>query len=253
MELKGKVNVTGTGIKTSMRNGNTVVACVSGKIIDFQVNGVSFLVLPDNDAKNAYLIGKGSDEKLVISKALVLDNDEQISLVSNNHENIDFAIYPAIGSVMSDEGTVNKSKSVLKSISQWRVSVPKADTGIKLLQADDSHFILKAASLDLSKVNDLFITFDYRGDRGVCMMNGDLITDNFYTSKPWIIGLKQFQQALKTSDMYFYFTPMFKDAPYLSYLDKEVLPDFSNKKSFLEIKQPLISVEYKVNVVLSNR
>ena len=253
MELKGKVNVTGTGIKTSMRNGNTVVACVSGKIIDFQVNGVSFLVLPDNDAKNAYLIGKGSDEKLVISKALVLDNDEQVSLVSNNHENIDFAIYPAIGSVMSDEGTVNKSKSVLKSISQWRVCVPKVDTGIKLLQADDSHFVLKAASLDLSKVNDLFITFDYRGDRGVCMMNGDLITDNFYTSKPWIIGLKQFQQALKTSDMYFYFTPMFKDAPYLSYLDKEVLPDFSNKKSFLEIKQPLISVEYKVNVVLSNR
>jgi beta-galactosidase len=145
---------------------------------------------------------------------------------------------------------VTKGKSTIKSISTWRLSVPKVDTGIKLIQTDNSHFVLKAGSLDLSKSNDVFITFDYRGDRGICMMNGELQTDNLYTSKPWTIGLKRYQEALKTSDMYFYFMPMQKDAPYLSYLDKEVLPDFSDKKSFLEVKQPQISVEYKLNVEL---
>jgi beta-galactosidase len=253
MVLKGKVKVTGNGIKTSIRNGNTVVAFDTGKRCEFQVNGVSFLILPNSDAENAYLVGKADDEKLVISKALVLDDGEQISLVSKNQEHIDFAIYPASANVTSVEGKITKAKSQLKNISEWSVNLPKVETGILLIQADASHFVLKAGSLDLSKVNDVFITFDYRGDRGICMMNGELQTDDLYTSKPWTIGLKKFQEALKTTDMYFYFMPMAKDAPYLSYLDKEVLPDFGDKKSFLEIKKPLISVEYKVNVVLNKK
>jgi beta-galactosidase len=253
MVLKGKVKVTGTGIKSAMRNGNTVVSFNAGEMNEFQVNGVSFLVLPESDAKNAYLTGKADDTKLVISKALVLENGEQISLISNNQENIDLTLYPASGSVISDKGSVTKGKSPIKSTSAWRISVPKIETGIKLLQADNSHFVIKAGSLDLSKANDLFITFDYRGDRGICMMNGELQTDDLYTSKPWIIGLKRYQQALKTNDMFFYFLPMDKDAPYLSYLDKDVVPDFGNRKKFLEIKQPSISVEYKVNIVLSKK
>ena len=248
--FKGKVKINGSGIKTSIRKGNTVVSFTTQKRSDFQANGVSFLVLPENDTQNAYLIGNANDEKLVISKALVLENGEQISFISKNQENIDFAIYPASANVSSMEGKITKAKSPLKNSSEWRVSVPKVETGIQLIQADASHFVLKSGSLDLSKVNDVFITFDYRGDRGICMMNGELQTDDLYTSKPWTIGLKKYQEALKTSNMYFHFLPMAKDAPYLSYLDKEVLPDFGDKKSFLEIKQPLILVEYKVNVIL---
>lgn len=240
----------GKGIKTAVRNGNTVVICAADKINEFQINGVSFLVLPENEAKNAYLIGKANDEKLVISNALVLEDESKITFVSKNQEKIDFSIYPASSSVTSVTGNITKSTSAFKNSSTWRVTVPKVEPSIKLLQTDDSHFVLKSGSLDLSKSNDVFITFDYRGDRGICMMNGELQADDLYTSKPWTIGLKKFQDALKTNDMYFYFMPMFKDAPYLSYLDKEVLPDFGDKKSFLEIKQPQISIEYKVSVEL---
>lgn len=253
MVFKGKLKINGSGIKTSIRNGNTVISFPTEKRSEFQINGVSFLVLPNSDAENAYLVGKANDEKLVISKALVLEDGEQMSLISKNQENIDFAIYPASANVNSLEGTITKAKSQLKNSSEWRVSVPKIETKIQLIQADASHFVLKSGSLDLSKVNDVFITFDYRGDRGICMMNGELQTDDLYTSKPWTIGLKKFQEALKTTDMYFYFMPMAKDAPYLNYLDKEVFPDFGDKKSFLEIKKPLISVEYKVNVVLNKK
>lgn len=253
MVLKGKVKVSGNGIKTSIRNGNTVIAFSTGKRSEFQVNGISFLILPNSDAENAYLVGKADDEKLVISKALVLDDGEQISLVSKNQENVNFAIYPASANAASVEGTITKTKSQLKNIGEWSVNLPKIETGIQLIQADASHFVLKAGSLDLSKANDVFITFDYRGDRGICMMNGELQTDDLYTSKPWTIGLKKFQEALKTNDMYFYFMPMAKDAPYLNYLEKEVLPDFGDKKSFLEIKNPYISVEYKATIVLNKK
>jgi beta-galactosidase len=249
--LKGKQKVNGTGIKKLIRNGNTVVVCTAGKISDFEINDVSFLVLPESEAKKAYITGEVNNQKLVISNALVLDDDGKIILVSNNQKNIDFSVYPAASSVTSVDGPVMKSKSVFKNLSTWQINVPKAETGIKLLQADNSHFVLKAGSLDLSKINDVFITFDYRGDRGICMMDGELQTDDLYTSKPWTVGLKRYQEALKTNDMYFYFMPMQKDAPYLSYLDKNVLPDFSgDKKSFLEVKQPQISVEYKVSIEL---
>ncbi|MDQ5929902.1 MAG: hypothetical protein QG594_1683, partial [Bacteroidota bacterium] len=141
-------------------------------------------------------------------------------------------------------------KSAIKNINSWQISVPKIEAGIHLIQADASHYVLKAGSVDLSKINDIFITFDYRGDRGICMMNGELQTDDLYTSKPWTIGLKRYQEALKSTDMYFYFMPMDKDAKYLSYLDKKVLSDFGDKKSFLEVKKPQISVEYKLNIEL---
>ena len=249
--LKGKQKVNGTGIKTVIRNGNTVVVCTAGKISDFEINGVLFLVLPESEAKKTYITGEVNNQKLVISNALALDNDGKITLVSNNQENIDFSVYPAVGNVISGDGKAIKSKSGFKNITAWKIILPKVETTIKLVQVDNSHFVLKAGSLDLSKMNDVFITFDYRGDRGICMMNGELQTDDLYTSKPWTVGLKRYQEALKTNDMYFYFIPMQKDAPYLSYLDKNVLPDFSgDKKSFLEVKQPQISVEYKVNIEL---
>jgi len=254
MVLNGKVKVSGTGIETSTRNGNTVISLTSEKRSEFQVKGVSFFVIPESEAKNAYLIGKPEDERLVISKALVLDNGNQFSLVSENQENIDLSVYPDSGNLTSVEGAVIKTNSSMKNLNEYRVSVPKAETGIQLIQADNSHYVIKAGSADLSKVNDLFITFDYRGDRGICMMNGELQTDDLYTSKPWTIGLKKYHEALKTSDMFFYFLPMFKDAPYLGYLDKGVIPEFTDdKKGFLEIKKPEISVEYKVNVSLNNK
>ena len=248
--LKGKVDVKGIGIKTFLRNGNTVIRCAANEVNEFQINGVSFLILPEDKAKQAYLIGKTNEEKLIISNALVLDNDSKITFVSENQEKIDFTVYPAANLLSSDEGIVTKNKIPFKNASAWRVTVPKVEPTIQLIQIDNSHFVLKSGSLNLTKLNDIFITFDYRGDRGICMMKGELQTDNLYTSKPWTIGLKKFKEDLKSHDMYFYFMPMVKDAPYLSYLDKEVLRDFGTNKSFLEVKKPQISVEYKVNVTL---
>lgn len=249
MVLKGKVKVSGNGFKSTVQRGNTVVSLPEGKICEMQVNGVSFLILPYNQALNAYLVG-GDDKHLVISKAIILDEEPNISFVSSGHELVEMSIYPAVSDLSAANANVTKAKPLLKNISQWLINIPKIEPDIQLFKTDDRHFVLKAPTVDWTKLNDIFITFDYRGDRGICMMNGELQTDNLYTSKPWTVGLKKYGEALKTNEMYFYFMPMAKDASYLSYLDKEVIPDFGNKKEFLEIKTPEISVEYKVNVAL---
>ncbi|MGQ7944380.1 beta-galactosidase [Flavobacterium sp. WC2509] len=247
MVFKGKVKVSGTGIKTTMREGNTVVAFAAGKINDFQINGVSFLILPYDQALNAYVVGT-KDAHLVISKSLVLEEGQNISLTTTDATSIELGVYPAVNKITTSGNSTAKVPSSIKNISQWKLNVSKIESNIELVKTDDRHFVLKAQNVDWTKMNDVSITFDYRGDRGVCMMNGELQTDNLYTSAPWNIGLKRFAEALKNNEMYFYFIPMAKDAPYLSYLDKEVVPNFGDKKEFLEIKQPQISVEYKVNV-----
>ena len=249
MVIKGKVKVSGIGIKSAILGGNTVVTIPTGKICEMFVNGVSFLILPYDQALNTYLVGS-DDAHLVVSKSLVLNDGRKISLVSSTEESIEMSVYPSVNGVLSSNGSIIKLKSSLKNFSQWQVNVPQIVPDIQLIKTDDRHFVLKAHNVDWTKVNDIFITFDYRGDRGICMMNGELQTDNFYTSAPWTVGLKRYSEALKNNEMYFYFVPMDKDAPYLNYLDKEVLPDFGNKKEFLEIKTPKIVIEQKVNVEL---
>ncbi len=244
--LKGKVKTTGTGIRTFTRNGNTVVAFPAGKVSEMQVNGVSFLILPFAQALDAYLIGK-EEKHLVISQSLVLDG-EKVSIVSKNGGAVELSVYPAVNEISAVGSEVKKSSSPVANMTQRSIVIPTVDPAIKLVQTDDRHFVLKAPDTDWSKVNDIFITFDYRGDRAVCMMNGELQTDNLYSSQPWTVGLKRYGEALKTNEMYFYFIGMAKDAPYLNYLDKEVIPDFGNKKEFLEIKKPVINVEYKVGL-----
>jgi beta-galactosidase len=245
--LKGKVKVSGNNIKSTVQGGNTVVSIRNGKICEIQVNGVSFLILPYNQTLNAYLVGN-EDKHLIISNAVVLDSEQKISLVSSGQESIEMSVYPAINKLSAANATIAKVQTLEKNISQWQVNTLKVEPDIQLIKTDDRHFVLKAQNVDWTTFNDIFITFDYRGDRGLCMMNGELQTDNLYTSKPWTVGLKRYATALNNNEMYFYFIPMAKDAPYLGYLDKEVIPDFGNKKEFLEIKTPKIVTEYKVNI-----
>jgi len=248
MVVKGKVKASGEGIKAVMKDGNTVLTFTAGKIVDFEVNGVPFLLLPYDQALNSYLVGK-NDSHIVISKSVVLEEGEKASLISTNNET-DIMIYPSVGGISVTDGVITKVKSPIKNSSQWKIKVPKIEADIQLIQTDDRHFTLKAEKTDWTKINDIFVTFDYRGDRGLCMMDGELQTDNLYTSAPWTIGLKRYENDLKSKEMYFYFIPMVKDAPYLSYLDKEVVPNFGDKSEFLEIKAPKIMTEYKINFEL---
>jgi beta-galactosidase len=247
--FEGKVTLSGTGFKTIYRNGNTIARFNQNGIGEVKVNNTSFLILPRQWAQNAYLTGT-NNKHLVISNALVLSNNNKLSLVSQNLQTIDVSVYPSVKSISSDCQVVKKTSSPTKNISQWQITLPVIEPNIQLIQATDRHFVLKAHNMNWAQLNDVSVTFDYRGDRGICMMKGELQTDHLYTSKPWTIGLKRFAEQLKTEDMYFYFIPMAKDAPYLSYLDKEVLPDFGDKREFLEIKKPIINVEQKIEISL---
>lgn len=249
MVLKGKLKITGKGFRTRISGDNTIVTFRQKQVCEIQVNGQNFLILPFEVAQNAYIIGD-TNRFLVISNALVLDDNTKLTLITTRHDSVELNVYPSVEKINISTGTELKVRALHKSMSAWKIVLNEVKPDFELIQTDDRHFVLRAPNIDWTKINDVFITFDYRGDRALCMMNGELQTDDLYTSKPWTIGLKRYADALKLHEMYFHFIPMAKDAPYLSYLDKNVIPNFGNRREFLEIKKPTTEVEYKFEVEL---
>ncbi|MDR6845776.1 beta-galactosidase [Flavobacterium granuli] len=248
--LKGNVKTEVKGAKSVFSEENTVISGENGTSFEFTAGESTFLIIPFDKALHTTLSGELGQQYAVISKALVLENGNKLDMISTGTESWQLETYPKAASVTSAEAKISPLKNNDKIFASWNISTTKIVPQLKITQFDDRHFILDAKDLDLSKLNDVFIKFDYRGDRGVCMLNGEIATDNLYTSEAWQLGLKRYQSALKQNEMYFYFMPMQKDAPYLEYLDKNVVPDFLQAKEFLEIKTPEIIPEYKVSVEL---
>jgi hypothetical protein len=132
----------------------------------------------------------------------------------------------------------------------WNIKLAKAVPAVRIIRTDDRHLVLNARELDLTGLNDVYVKFNYRGDRALCFLNGELQTDNFCIGEPWLIGLKRYALNLQAHDMVLYFIPMRRDAPYLGYFEKNILPDFSAGNEFLEIQEPEIIPEYKINLTL---
>jgi len=247
--VKKSAKVTGREIKKTIKGNQQLISLPQGKAAELVIDGKTFLVLPFEMALQSYVVGT-TNQQLVISKSLVTDENGQPALTTYNPV-ATLAVYPARSKVTSATAQASAVKSATPLFSEWKLSVATANPGLKLEQVFDRNFVLKGAEIDWKGINDIFVTFDYRGDRGVCMMQGELQTDNLYTSQPWTIGLKRLAEALRRHEMYFYFVPMQKNAPYLSYLDKEVVPDFGTQKEFLEIKTPVIEVEYRINIEIN--
>lgn len=248
MVIKGRVKVSGQGFKTSVSDGTTIVTFNNNEVCEMKVKDVTFLVLPYDKALHTYLYNDGDNSSLVMSNALVLTGDAGLELLIKNETAIDVSVYPANSRLVASIGKTAKAKTPLKSISSWSITLPGHKPNLELIKSGDRHFVLRAPKLELNDINDVYLKFDYRGDRAVCMMKGELVTDNLYTSAPWTVGLKRYQEALKDNEMYFYFIPMQKDAPYLRWLDEGVVPDFGDHRDFLEINCVEIIPEYKVTV-----
>lgn len=92
-------------------------------------------------------------------------------------------------------------------------------------------------------VSDLILRVDYIGDTCAAFIDGEMVTDHFYSGDPWKIGLKRFRDRIEEKGIYFYFRPMPADAPYLIDLPAEQPVDFS-KGEVLDVRTFSVIPEY---------
>lgn len=251
-EIIFKGNQKIRGAKSNVMDGNTRVVFPENTLAEISVKGQYFLILPFNQALNAYVAGeKDKNKNLFLSNTLILENDEGLELLSATDAAY-LHVYPSVEKLLIPGVKLLKQESFIKNGCSWKLEMPKVNSKLNLVRADDRHFVLDAPDMDWNIVNDVFVTFHYKGDRAVCMMNGELQTDNLYNASPWIVGLKRYGEMLKKSKMYFYFVPMGQDAPFKSYIDEKEWPDFKGRREFLDIQEPILTPEYKLPFQIVN-
>ncbi len=76
-------------------------------------------------------------------------------------------------------------------------------------------------------VSDLILEIDYIGDTAAAFIDGEMVTDHFFSGSPWRIGLKRFAGQMEEKGIYFYLRPIYKDASYMIDLPEDLKIDFS--------------------------
>lgn len=225
------------------KEGKTVrVRALDNEPVIFSANGTPVVVLPYEMSLNAVKM----NETLLITEGLLLENKDQMRLISRKVAN-DLLVFPAEEVVLSNERTeLIKQKSPYRGFASYCIRFHEEKPEIEITKVSERKYTLRLLS-DVSKWNDVFVQIDYVGDRAMAFIHGIMITDHFYHEKRWEIGLKSFVEPLAHDAMLLFFHPMESGSRYLS--DLKHVPVFENGQH-LEVKGFDIVPEYAVDLQL---
>lgn len=214
---------------------------------------------------------QGRDRVFLTRAGLVLDRDN-LRLTSADPDELSLGIYPAptaisaAGNFLSGKSdgvfqrfTPPKPRPVsLKAVfEQVQQAGPPREIRLgKIGQPvaaapEDADFekaavwrIKLPANLDLD--SDPLLRLHYVGDVARLLLDGKLVTDDFYNGNAWEIGLRRHAPEILTGDLRVAILPLRKDAPI--YMAREAKPDFGNADSITELRRIEIVRRYQVQL-----
>lgn len=221
----------------SQKNNHTLVQGKNDEVFSFKNGRDQFLIIPQEMALNSFKI----NEHLVISDGLILNDGNQVSLITRS-PNSTVHIYPAIDKKpYVSNASLSNIKPLFKGASSYQLTFEEIDPLVTVKKITDRKYSVVAES-DLGQLNDVIIEIDYVGDRGMAFINGLLVTDHFYNEKKWEIGLKSFIPELSGKEMVLIFHPLYSDQETL--IDFTHIPEFADGR-YLNIKNINVVNEYK--------
>lgn len=247
--------------KISKEKGITYIRGKKDAIFSFNItaNGTQheFLVVPKEMALNAWLTSQGGEQRVIFSPATIWEKDDSFELISQRGEEVPLYMYGLSKNIEAKGAEVTPIHSPHPKLSAYKISFDKIKPPVEFRQATNQHWVLNLteenlSSLDNESLNDIFISIDYEGDMVQAFIDGRMIGDDLYLGKPWIIGLKRFIEELKSEQMYFYFRPLYPNAPFYNDFSEDMIPDFSDKKEHLKINNIEIIPEYKTHFTIQN-
>jgi beta-galactosidase len=227
------------------------------------------------DPKTSLALWKGSllgrDRVFLTEAGLVLDGDN-MRLTTTSPTDLNVAIYPAPASLV-DKGIdlAGKADGVFKHFTPPASQKVEFNTTFTKIQAAgplreipfgkieqpvavaplDADFenaavwqIKLPADLDLG--TDPILRFHYVGDVARVMLDGRLITDDFYNGNAFDIGLRRHAPGILDGDLRIAILPLRKDAPI--YLADQARPHYGNADSVADLQSVEIIPRYQLQL-----
>lgn len=239
---------------TSAEGGITYVKGENDEIFSFTLtkNGErsEYFIVPEDMALNAWMVRQEGREELMFSPATILEKSNTLELISHGLHNVPLYVYGSPGHIHIKGADVSSVDVPHPDLTGYEINFKQIDPPVELKQVTNRHWILNLDTENLSSLNDIYLEIDYEGDMVQAFIGGQMVADDLYLGKPWIVGLKRFFRELSKQNMYFYFHPLYPGAPFYQDFSDERIPDFSDKKKHLEIKHIEITPEYKAYVTI---
>lgn len=166
------------------------------------------------------------DGKLLITSSMVLPEAGRVRLLNMGDPVFRYVEYPSA-----------------KGFKEQMKEVPSVQPEYTFRKVGSRRLAVRFSGKEYPQVNDYFLRLDYIGDVAMAFLKGELVLDHFYYGAPWQISLKRFQQELTDEELSFYIRPLRKNAPFLSDLPGEAVPDFS-KGSVVRIDSVQVVPQY---------
>lgn len=166
------------------------------------------------------------DGKLLITSSMVLPEAGRVRLLNMGDPVFRYVEYPSA-----------------KGFKEQMKEVPSVQSEYTFRKVGSRRLAVRFSGKEYPQVNDYFLRLDYTGDVAMAFLKGELVLDHFYYGAPWQISLKRFQQELTDEELSFYIRPLRKNAPFLSDLPGEAVPDFS-KGSVVRIDSVQVVPQY---------
>ena len=164
--------------------------------------------------------------KLLITSSMVLPEAGRVRLLNMGDPVFRYVEYPSA-----------------KGFKEQMKEVPSVQPEYTFRKVGSRRLAVRFSGKEYPQVNDYFLRLDYTGDVAMAFLKGELVLDHFYYGAPWQISLKRFQQELTDEELSFYIRPLRKNAPFLSDLPGEAVPDFS-KGSVVRIDSVQVVPQY---------
>jgi beta-galactosidase len=214
------------------------------------------IVVLDQKTSLAFWKGRfrGCDRVFLTRSGLVVDGD-QLRLSSAYPDDLEVAIYPALASLECQDRNLDSTRNgIFQRFAPRTTRTAKFEAAFENVQAAgppreipfgkirqpvaaapvDSDFDKAAVwrvkiPSDIDLRNDPILRFHYVGDVARVIVDGKLITDDFYNGSVFEIGLRRHAPDILKGDLRIEILPLRKDSPI--YMAESARPDFAKAAS----------------------
>jgi beta-galactosidase len=152
---------------------------------------IRFLVLTQEQALACWKTQIWGQERLILSNALVLSQENELHLFWKGQEEVNLALYPALREdLTSSAGDLFGECTGL--FTSYRIVVPEHRVVLDIERQSSNVLRIGIPATALQGVEDVFLDIDYLGDVGSAYLDGRLVSDHFANGLTWEIGLKRF-------------------------------------------------------------